>query len=143
MAGKPSLVNLTIPQGTFPLIFSSNALRILERETGKNLDQIVAEIRSGSRAIMHELLWACLEGGRAKTNARPHPWTLSEVGDLLDEHGGSNIVFNTLTHPISIAVIDAWGSAQPEPRPEDKPKGNVEAPAAPDLPADGADVAAP
>lgn len=132
------LVHVNIGGKQYPLSFGHNAIRRLERQTGYAMPQILAEMRSGSHAIMHEALWAGLEGGRMKTNHRPLAYSLDEVGDMLDEHAG-NGVWNEPDHEISKALIEAWTSAFPAPRKEDKPSGNGEAapPAAP------GDVAAP
>lgn len=130
------LVHLTLGPNTYPLSFGANALRRLERTTELTLDQIVAQMRTGSVAIMQEALWAGLEGGRLKTNYRPLSWTIDEVGDLLDEHGGANAIWHNPAHPIAAAVIEAWTSAFPQPRKDDA-KGNEQAaaPAPADEPA--------
>jgi hypothetical protein len=53
----------------------------------------------------HLMLWAGLEGGRLKTKSRPEPFTVEEVGDLIDEAGGLTTLIPK--------VLLAWNDANP------------------------------
>jgi hypothetical protein len=54
------------------------------------------------------VFWAALETARLKTRNRPSPWTVDEVGDLIDEIG-SNVFFDEV-YP---QVLDAFVAAFP------------------------------
>ncbi len=95
--------------------YSSNALRLLERQTGKTVQQIGLYLVSGRGGfgLLQEILWAGLEGARLKHNTRPAPFTVDEVGDLIDDHEGGAAAVWAENGLIATAVLDAWLEAFP------------------------------
>lgn len=87
----------------YPIVFSTNAayaldlqLRSLKLGTvGEFVDRTLAG--RASLAEIQLLLWACLEGGRKKAKTRTMPFTVDEVGDMIDDAGGVNQVVDHLT----------------------------------------------
>jgi hypothetical protein len=120
-------VAVTFGKRSYYLQFTANALRRLEKETGLSIHQLSFILTTGSGEFgqMQALVWAGLEGARIRDhNKRNLPFTIDEVGDLLDEEGGPGFIWHDLEHPISKAVIEAWQSAFPKkraPEPGDTP----------------------
>lgn len=109
--------NITIGQKTYTLQYTSNALFKLEKETGKStrmLGLILASGRGGF-ADLQIILWAGLEGARIKHQLRAEPFTVEEVGDMLDDAGGNGVVWEE-GHPVAGAVLEAWLTAFPKPK---------------------------
>lgn len=82
---------LSIDGVDYPIRFDSNALFRLDEKTGLTVLQmgiILASGRAGYR-MLHQMLWAGLEGGRRQAKTRPELWTMDEVGDLMDKVGGA------------------------------------------------------
>jgi hypothetical protein len=134
---------LTFGDKTYPVVFSSNALFKLEKETGLSTERIGLLLLTGRAGyqMMQIILWAGLEAARIRLKIRREPFTIDEVGDLLDEEGGSAQVWAgeddgkdgqgvivrepRPAHPISTAVMEAWQAAFPKQRPmEDGAKSN-------------------
>lgn len=64
-------------------------------------------------------LWAGLESARRKNKTRLNPWTIEEVGDLIDEAGGFQ--------NIEATVVEAFKAAFPQYFPEpEKTEGEPE-----------------
>lgn len=95
--------------------YSSNALRLLERQTGKTTQQIGLYLVSGRGGfgLLQEILWAGLEGARLKHGLRPNPFTPEEVGDLIDDHEGGAAAVWAEEGPVANAVLEAWLEAFP------------------------------
>lgn len=108
------VVYAPIGSKSLPLCYSHNALFRLQKESGKSpqLLQMLLIAGRGGPVETTQILWAGLEGGRLKTNGRPVPYTIDEVGDLIDEAGGSEEISEP-THPLAIAVLEAWTGAFP------------------------------
>jgi hypothetical protein len=135
---------VTILSKSYPVLYSANAIRRLEKETGHSSHRIGIMLLSGvgGFALLQEVLWAGLEGGRLKNHTRPNPFTVDEVGDLIDEAGGNHVFWHVDEMEIAAgrfsgsatatAVLEAWRSAHPErPRkdvPQGKPDPNVAGP---------------
>lgn len=133
---------------TFPIVFSSNALFKMEEKTGLSTERIGLLMASGRAGyqMMQIILWAALEAGRMKTKARRPMFDLEEVGDLLDEVGGSAVVWAQADdgmeaietssgdvekkqvrearemHPVAVVVMEAWQAAFPKQRPITEPQ---------------------
>jgi len=132
---------------THPVVFNSNALFKLEKETGLIMDRIGILMMTGQAGfrIMQYVLWCGLEAGRIRAKTRHQPFTLEEVGDLMDLEGGPAFCWageddgiletkeevdgQIITkktkvreprpaHHIALAVQEAWLSAFPKAREE-------------------------
>lgn len=135
--------DLTFGKVTHPVAFTSNALYKLEKETGLSTERIAFMMATGRAGfqMMQVILWAGLEAARLRNNTRREPFTLEEVGNLLDEEGGSAVVWaaeddgmekqadgskiqvreRRELHPIGAAILEAWASAFPKPRAKAEP----------------------
>src|SRR5262245_37744917 len=82
-------------KGMFPIVCSSNALFKLEEKTGFSTERIGLLLMSGRAGyqMMQMILWAMLEAARVREKTRREAFTIEEVGDLLDEEGGSAVVW--------------------------------------------------
>src|SRR6185295_17816838 len=116
-------------KGTHPVVFTSNALFKLEKETGLSTERIGLMLLTGRAGyqMMQIILWAGLEAARVRMKTRREPFTIDEVGDLLDEEGGAAFVWAGADdgldgekvqvreprplHPIAADVTEAWTSA--------------------------------
>lgn len=134
---QPTLHRVTLGKREYPLLYSSNAFRRLEKETDMPIGEIGARLRAGlgGWGLLHVILWAGLEGGRIRTAERNRPFTVDEVGDLIDAEGGASTIWDGDgtgdQHPVLTELIEAWGSAFPKPRkPEEMPRGATEGDAA-------------
>jgi hypothetical protein len=130
-------------KGTFPIVFSSNALYKLEEKTGLSTERIGLLMFTGRAGyhMMQIILWAALEAARVREKLRREAFTIEEVGDLLDEEGGSGVVWLAADdgmeerddeatgakvkvlvrepremHPICVAVTSCWEAAFPKQR---------------------------
>jgi hypothetical protein len=132
---------IRIGRQEYPILYNANAIRRLELETGHSSARIGLMLLSGvgGFAMLHAVLWAGLEGGRLRNTTRPSPYTMDEVGDLIDAAGGVTefwkVEQDAITKkyggsPAAVAIIEAWQSAHPQPR-KDMPAGK------PDPNADG------
>jgi hypothetical protein len=126
---------------TYPIVFSSNALFKLEEKTGLSTERIGLLMSAGRAGyqMMQIILWSSLEAARVKLRSRREPFTVEEVGDLLDEAGGAPTVWAPADdgfveeevngekvrrqvrepredHPIAVAVMECWISAFPKQR---------------------------
>jgi hypothetical protein len=130
-------------RGTHPIVFGSNALFNAEKVSGLSIERLAFLMQVGRAGYQHSiiLLWAALENGRMRFKTRPEPFTLEEVGDMLDEVGGVAMAFQAASdgfeeveqedgtkvrkqthqplemHPVGAAFMEAWKSAFPQPRP--------------------------
>jgi hypothetical protein len=135
MALKLVTVNVQLGDNEFPIAFSSNALYDLEEKSGMTIQEaglLLSMNRAGLR-LLQLFLWASLEGGRRRTNYRPKPFGVGEVGDLIDASGGPGqiwrapIVDETTKaivqdyHPVMKVMLQAWEQAFPTPRKDDEP----------------------
>lgn len=98
----------------YSIVFSTNAAFQLgtylrQNALGTMQDFMLRLIRGDSDLVdIQILLWACLEGGRRRSvNGRPNPYTVDEVGDLIEQAGG-------LTG-VARALLDAVKAASPTP----------------------------
>jgi hypothetical protein len=120
------MASITIGKQTYEVRYTSNALRLLEKETGRQTQQIGLMLMAGRYGfgLLQEILWAGLEGARIKLSSRPAPYTVNEVGDLIDEAGGPGEFWDEHGSNAS-AILDAWMEAFPaKKREEDKRKKN-------------------
>jgi len=108
----------------YSIVYNSNALFRLEKETGYSIQQIGFLLLNGrgGYALMQQILWAGLEGARIRNITRPNPFTVEEVGDLLDTEGGPAMIWENDKHPVAISIMDAWISAFPKKERKDLPK---------------------
>jgi len=129
-------------RGTHPIVFSSNALFNAEKVTGLSIERLAVMLQLGRAGFQYcqMLLWAALEAGRMRYKTRSEPFTIEEVGDMLDELGGIAHAFQPEddgfdaveengvakkvqtripqeAHPLGKAFLEAWTSAFPQPRP--------------------------
>lgn len=121
--------DITIGRKTYPILYSANALRRLERETGHPTSRIGLLLITGQGGfdLLQTVLWAGLEGARLKFLTRPNPYTLDEVGDMLDDLGGPETAWDieaTPPSPMATAVLEAWKSAFPKQQRKDLPKSD-------------------
>lgn len=117
-------VRKTVTMGaqTLDIQFTSNALRLIELELGMPISSLaVVFMRAAQYRHYHVLLWAALEGARRKYNLRAQPYLMDEVGDLMDDEGGTAAIFNDIKGPIPTALMEAWGSAFPQKEREPEP----------------------
>lgn len=119
--------DIKVGKFTFPILYSANALRRLERETGHPTHRIGILLLTGQGGfdLLQCVLWAGLEGARLKHATRPNPFTLDEVGDLIDELGGPEVAWDIESEPkapMAVAVLAAWTSSFPKKARTDLPK---------------------
>lgn len=110
---------ITIGSKTYPILYSANALRRLERETGHPTSRIGILLLTGQGGfdLLQCVLWAGLEGARLKHLTRPNPYTVDEVGDMIDDLGGAETAWDIESvppAPMATAVLEAWQSAFPQ-----------------------------
>lgn len=123
--------DIKVGKHTFPVLYSANALRRLERETGHPTHRIGILLLTGQGGfdLLQCVLWAGLEGARLKLNTRPNPFTIDEVGDMIDELGGPEVAWDLdakpTPAPMATAVLEAWHSSFPKKARTDLPKGDV------------------
>jgi hypothetical protein len=97
----------------YPLLFSTNAVYQLELKLRQDnmgtLGSFLQRVAAGQAGPveLHLLLWACMEGGRRKTGFRPIPFTLDEVGDLIDDAGGIVTLASKLSDAVAAASPDS------------------------------------
>lgn len=73
-------VTLVAGDTTYVLYAGNRALRLLERETGRPLPELLQEMQGGSVGMMTIALWAMLQ--------REHPdLTVDDVDDIIDTAG--------------------------------------------------------
>lgn len=90
------LKHVTVGTKSLPIIYNSNALFRLEEKTGLTTLQIgmlLGTRRAGFR-ILQMILWSGLESGRRLEKTRRDPYTIEEVGDLIDEVGGPAVAWD-------------------------------------------------
>jgi hypothetical protein len=105
-------------QAAYTIRFTQNALFQLEQQSDKSLAEFMT---MSNVSACQWLLWAGLEGARKKHKLRSTPYTLDEVGDIIDDAGGAPAVV-----PV---ILDAIGAAFPQPKandPEPDPKNAPE-----------------
>jgi len=79
---------------SYPLIFNTHAICQLEaylrREDLGTLNDIFGRMSQAQVSLLdlQVILWASLEGYRRKHKTRSFPYTMDEVCNLLDSHGG-------------------------------------------------------
>ena len=129
--------DITIGTKVYPILYSANGLRRLERETGHPTSRIGVLLMTGQGGfdLLQCVLWAGLEGARLKYLTRPSPYTVDEVGDMLDDLGGPEVAWelaDSVPDPatgkyagasLAVAVLEAWQSAFPKQVRRDLPKG--------------------
>jgi len=135
--------DITIGNKVYPILYSANGLRRLERETGHPTSRIGLLLISGAGGfdLLQCVMWAGLEGARLKLLTRPNPFTVDEVGDLIDELGGPEVAWDIEdgSNPktgwkgsqMAVAVLEAWQSAFPKQQRRDLPKGDAKNDVAP------------
>jgi hypothetical protein len=107
----------------YVIVYTSNAIFRLEERLGQPI-MVVASRLMGNDAGFRELqaiLWAGLEGARLRRKAPRVPWTMDEVGDLIDAGGGPAVFWPRWAKSIGEAL--AWAMPKPEPKkePEQEP----------------------
>ena len=111
---------LEVEGQSYPLIFSTNASYKLEKylreEKMGTVGDLFKRLLDGTAGMMevHQILWASLEGGRTRdvVPTRPNPYTIEEVGKLIDKMGGLIALA-----AIKMAILEAVSAAAPEPDP--------------------------
>lgn len=121
--------DIKVGKATLPILYSANALRRLERETGHPTQRIGILLLTGQGGfdLLQCVLWAGLEGARLKLGTRPNPYTVDEVGDMIDELGGPEVAWDIDAKPpapMATAVLAAWSSSFPKKARTDLPKGD-------------------
>lgn len=98
----------------YPIQYTANALRRLEQQTKMTTTQLGFLLVSGQGGFshLHDILWAGLEGARLKEMTRLQPYTIDEVGDLLDEAGGPQVFWAEGSENGNL-LLEAWQSAFP------------------------------
>lgn len=120
---------ITIGSKAYQILYSANALRRLERETGHPTSRIGILLLTGQGGfdLLQCVLWAGLEGARLKFVTSPQPYTVDQVGDMLDDLGGPEVAWDIEAKPpspMATAVLEAWRSAFPSKARKDVPKGD-------------------
>lgn len=112
----------------YPITFSSNALYRLEKETKYTIEQLGYILLSGRGGYMHlqQILWSGLEGARLKMMTRPVPYTMDEVGDLIDLAGGAPVVWDEDGTGVK-ELLEAWHVTFPVKRANEDPPKNEKA----------------
>lgn len=108
----------------YTIRFGQYALFLLEQASGKSVEQFGA---MPNFSALYLLLYAGLECARLKYRNRVQPWTLLEVGELLEEAGGMAA--------LSASVMDAFFMAFPQQRPalpQEQPEKNEQTQPEPD-----------
>ena len=121
--------DIKVGKHTFPILYSANALRRLERETGHPTHRIGILLLTGQGGfdLLQCVLWAGLEGARLKLGTRPNPFTIDEVGDMIDELGGPEVAWDldaVPPAPMATAVLASWHASFPKKARTDLPKGD-------------------
>lgn len=114
----------------YPLLFSTNAASALDRllrdlhqgNVAELLGRVIA--KQPSLTDIHMMMWALIEGGRKRaasratdpSKARFTPFTLDEVGDMIDDAGGLQQIMDA----VELAMV----AATPKPSTEDEPVGD-------------------
>lgn len=116
--------NIKIGKELYPIQYTSNALRKLENSTGKTVQLIGLTLISGRAGwgMLQDILWAGLEGARLKlatagVSVRPQPYSVEEVGDMIDDAEGPQVFWDDSSDNAQ-AVLRAWQSAFPKSRKE-------------------------
>jgi hypothetical protein len=105
---------------TYTVRFTQNALFKLEQQTGKSvLDYMIGSNVSGA----HYLLWAGLEGARQKHKSRSAPYSLDEVGSLMDDYAAEHKNAHRKLMTLLIEAVEAAFPAQTE---EDQKKDKTD-----------------
>lgn len=112
---------------TYTIRFGQYAIFLIEQASGKGIETFEAVPRF---SVLYLMLYAGLECARQKYRSRPQPWTMPEVGELIDAAGG--------IEGMQATIMDAWFAAFPEAKArveaamkEAGQEKNVEEPAAP------------
>lgn len=94
---------------SYPIVWSTNAafqlgLYLRQNKLGKVSDFMVRMAVGDADVVEVQLLtWACMEGGRRRTRSRVAPFTVDEVGDLLEQSGGIQGITGTLAEVVRAA----------------------------------------
>jgi hypothetical protein len=81
--------------------FTQNALYRVQKALGQALREITAQ---AGVVEIQTLLWAGLEGARLKRPERKEPFTLDEVGDIIDDLGGLNRASEIVAEALQLIV---------------------------------------
>jgi hypothetical protein len=88
--------------------FTQNALYRLHKLLGRPLPEVA---RNPGAVEIQSLLWAGLEGARLKHKDRKEPFTLDEVGDLIDQIGATPAA-QVVLDALKLAIPSAQGAAE-------------------------------
>lgn len=97
-----------------------NAVRRLEEVLGipaPVLGQRMVDGHAGLREL-GLVFWAGLETARVKDKSRPMPWSIEEVGDLIDEVIGADGFFDIVYPKLLLATTEAFPSVKKKPADE-------------------------
>jgi hypothetical protein len=111
MAKGPKQIELN--GRAYEIQFGWNAIRRIEEYLGIPIQAVGARM-TNNQAGVRELgivFWAALETARLKTRNRPQPWTVDEVGDLIDEIG-SDVFFEVVYPQVLDAFIEAFPGSE-------------------------------
>jgi hypothetical protein len=90
-----------------------NAVRRIEEALGEPVQDVGVKMMAGRSGIreLGIIFWAGLETARLKERTRPNPWTIEEVGDLIDE-AGSPAFFDQIYPKLMVAFSEAFPPAK-------------------------------
>jgi hypothetical protein len=91
-----------VDERTYTVRFTQNALYRLQKQLNRPLQEITG---LASVVEIQTMLWAGLEGARLKHLDRKEPFTIDEVGDIIDELGGMGAAAEIVSDALRIAVV--------------------------------------
>jgi hypothetical protein len=91
-----------VGERTYSVRFTQNALYKLQKQLNRPLHEITG---FASIVEIQTMLWAGLEGARLKHSDRKEPFTIEEVGDLIDELGGMGAAAEIVSDALCLAVL--------------------------------------
>jgi hypothetical protein len=86
--------------------FTQNALYRLQKQLNRPPHEITGQ---ASAVEIQTMMWAGLEGARLKHLDRKEPYTIDEVGDIIDELGGMGIAAQIVSEALRAAIVPAVG----------------------------------
>jgi len=99
----------------YVICFTSNAMFRLEQVLGQHIQVIAQRLLGGDAGLkeLQTLLWAGLEGARLRQRQPRAPWTMDEVGDLIDRGGGLGGFWPRWAETLGRAIGSALPVAEP------------------------------
>jgi hypothetical protein len=91
-----------VGERTYTARFTQNALYKLQKQLNRPLHEITG---FASAVEIQTMLWAALEGARLKHLDRKEPFTIDEVGDIIDDLGGMGAAAEIVSDALRMAVL--------------------------------------